>query len=33
MYKLDPHIHSCYSPDSETKIEDIIKTAQEKISK
>lgn len=30
MYKLDPHIHSCYSPDSETKIEDIIKTAQEK---
>ena len=24
MYSLDPHIHSCYSPDSLTKIEDII---------
>lgn len=30
MYNLDPHIHSCYSPDSETKIEDILRTAQEK---
>lgn len=27
MTKLDPHIHSCYSPDSYTKIEDIIKKA------
>lgn len=30
MLELDSHIHSCYSPDSNTKIEDIINTAIEK---
>ncbi|MDO5849549.1 MAG: PHP domain-containing protein [Methanobrevibacter sp.] len=30
MYKLDPHIHSIYSGDSNTSIEDIIRTAEKK---
>lgn len=30
MYKLDPHIHSEYSPDSFSKVKDIINTAEKK---
>ena len=28
MFKMDSHIHSEYSPDSKSKIEDIIKIAE-----
>lgn len=30
MFNLDSHIHSCYSQDSNTKIEDILRVASEK---
>lgn len=30
MYKLDPHIHSCYSHDCNTRIEDILKVAKKR---
>ena len=30
MLKMDSHIHSEYSPDSHSRIDDILKTAQER---